>query len=411
MKHSVSRIIGLLSLYFIALVHTEAQSELNSQQAGGTTTFGSSVFIQPFDLTESFDGKILLLPPKENSLLNDVELDWSIEKIEAWDGARRLFSNRITLDSIVSAHSTVIDLALPVNWRDGDLLNLTLVDKDGLVLYSLSEPIRKPKDGNTSYFKQRLPLENQPIRVRESTTDFQVAAGETLYIFGKKKGNLELVKIGSRFINFSQNMDTKQFSSAVQKLTWKRLKDGAIQIKSTFEANSNALTWIVFPSGELKMEISSNGYMADLQGIEFSFPEEKVENTLWIGEGWKELYDNRAFGLWQKNPNDVLPESFPDTKVISTQDFHAFLLNTQEGSIEVRSDSPNVFFSIERPEQSETSIVDANSPKSDPELNFHFCYQGNLSQYPYTSEGTMAVTMKSDKKEISPQMVLWFRFN
>ncbi|RAI93882.1 hypothetical protein [Algoriphagus yeomjeoni] len=410
MKHSGGRLIGLFGLYFITLIYTNAQTDQNVQPVFEPVSLSTPVYIQPFDLNESFDGIIQLITQDPQSDLNGYELKWSIEKIDAWNGTQTLFTNRKAVGKNDIGLRNEVALDLPANWTAGDLLNLSLLDTNAVVLYSISEPIRKPKEGNQSYFKQRSVLDNQRIRVRESTLDFQVVVGETLYIFGKEYGNLQLVKIGMRFINFSQNIEVGHFSSAVQKLTWKRLKDGAIQIKSTYQANSNVLTWTVFPNGELKMEISSLESIADLEGIEFSFPAEKVEKTQWIGEGSHELSEVGTFGLWRTNPEELLAESTIDSRLKVALGIHALLLDTDEGSIEVRSETPNIFLRLDRVEEKFDTMENGSLLDSASAINFHFNIQNEYSQYYSLSETRAPIDVKTSE-ETPPHMVLLMRFN
>ena len=410
MKHRVGRLIGLLGLYIITLIHTYAQTDRNVQTVFEPVSLNTPVYIEPFELTESFDGIIQLVANNSKAAFHGYALNWSVEKIDAWNGTKKLFENRITIGESWQDQSNQVSLGLPTNWTDGDLLNLSLMDTNSAVVYSISEPIRTPKEGNQSYFKQRSELDNQTIRVRESTQDFQVAVGETLYIFGKEKGNLMLVKIGMRFINFSQNTEEGHFSSAIQKLTWKRMKDGEIQIRSTYQTNSNVLTWTVFPNAELKMEISSLESVADLQGIEFFFPEEKVEKTQWIGEASNESSEVGTFGLWIKNPKDLLEATSIDNQLKVALDFHALLLDTDDGSIEVRSETPNIYLSLDRVEEKFKTLPNGPLLASDSAINFHFTIQEDYSRFNSLSGNLIPVDLKT-KEEIPPHMVLYLRFN
>ncbi|WP_339865475.1 hypothetical protein [uncultured Algoriphagus sp.] len=412
MKQRVVRWTGFLSLYFISIVYSAAQTDTHVQKDHESVSSIGPLYVQAFDLTQSFDGKIQLVNQDLKSDLNGYELEWSIERIDAWNGAQLLFSDRISLENIEAEPYTEISLDLPANWKEGDVLNLSLFGKDGALNYSLSEPIRMPKEGNQNYFKQRLPLENQPILVRESTVDFQIAAGENLYIFSKQKGNLELVKIGRRFVNFSQTIEEGLFSSAIQKLTWKRLKDGSVQIKSTYQSNSKELAWTVLPNGELKVEIFSNEALADLGALEFAFPEEKVKYAQWIGEGANRENERNHFGIWKKDLKDLLAErDFDSDSRVSYPYIHALFLETDDGSIEVRSETPSVYLSLDKP-----AVMDNSTEQSDrialaSELKLYFSISKDFSPLNTSSASIIPVNLKVNKTELSSSMVMWFRFN
>ncbi|TDQ19150.1 hypothetical protein DFQ04_0967 [Algoriphagus boseongensis] len=123
------------------------------------------------------------------------------------------------------------------------------------------------------------PLENNPT-VRESTVDLQVRVGEKLYVFGKAQGTLDKVKVGMHVLPFSQNQKIEGIHSDFHQVTWKRLKDGSIQIQSTYKPWPALLTWLVLPDGRLKMEATSantNGRPLDQLGLGFDFPEEELK--------------------------------------------------------------------------------------------------------------------------------------
>ena len=223
MKYRVGRLIGLLGLYFVPLYYSEAQTELIHQSFFEP---GSSAYLESIDLTQSFDGKIHLVTKNRKSGSNGYILHWSIGKIDSWNGTQVFASDQIAIAEPVCDKNSEIALNLPSNWKDGDLLNLSLQEEaDREIIYGISEPIHKPKEGNQSYFSQRPEKENHKIRMRESTSDFQVDVGEILYVFNKERGNLQLLKIGSKFINFSQNSEQGSLPSSLQNLMWKRLKD------------------------------------------------------------------------------------------------------------------------------------------------------------------------------------------
>lgn len=412
MKQGIGRLIGLLSLYFIPLIHTDAQTAMDTEKVIESTSLSNPVYIQTFDLTESFGGKIQVINLDQKLDLKGYLLDWTIERIDAWNGSQLLFSDRIELANSTVDKNTEISLDLPTNWKDGDVLNLTLLGNDGSIIHTLSEPIRKPKEGNQNYFKHRSPLESQSILVRESTVDFQITAGENLYIFGKQKGNLELVKVGRRFINFSQTIEEGLFSSSVQNLTWKKLKDGSVQIKSTYQTNPKILAWTILPNGELKLEISSQDAQADVRRIGFSFPEEKLKYAQWIGDGSKEESEKPNFGLWKRSLKDLLADSAFDSDLKGQNSFiHALFLETEEGTIEVRSETPSVYLSLDKQQVKERPVESAEQITSASDLKFYFNVTENLPANSSPSNAVIPVNLSDNKEQLSSEIVMWFRFN
>lgn len=119
--------------------------------------------------------------------------------------------------------------------------------------------------------------------VRESTIDIQVRVGEKLYVFGKAQGTLDNVKVGMHLLNFAQNPKIAGVNADFYQVSWKQLKNGAIQIQSSYQPWPTILTWLVLPDGKLKMEAvgpeSSNRSLSNL-GLGFDFPEEELKKLV-----------------------------------------------------------------------------------------------------------------------------------
>ncbi|MCS5489565.1 hypothetical protein [Algoriphagus limi] len=114
------------------------------------------------------------------------------------------------------------------------------------------------------------------VVIRESTIDFQVRAGEHLYVFSKSSGILEKVKIGMNVIYFSQEKLSDQGSSR-----WKRLKNGDVQIFTSNDEKHQV--WTIHASGRLKMEslVTEN---SDPSSISFQFSKSQLTGLRWTGE-------------------------------------------------------------------------------------------------------------------------------
>ena len=128
------------------------------------------------------------------------------------------------------------------------------------------------------YSDSKIREEDSPV-VRESTTDIQVRVGEKLYVFGKAQGTLDNVKIGMHLLNFAQNPVISGVKAEFHQVSWKKLKNGAIQIQSSYHPWPNTLTWLVMPDGKLKMEASaSDPSKVDLAnlGLGFDFPDDEL---------------------------------------------------------------------------------------------------------------------------------------
>ncbi|MEP1954520.1 MAG: glycoside hydrolase family 2 TIM barrel-domain containing protein [Algoriphagus sp.] len=378
----------------------------------------SPIQITSFDPSDNFDGKVSLRNDYLFSDLSTSSIKWSLHKINSWDSTTMLSAGSITLPAVLPGDSTTIDLNLPDDWRNGDILTIRAIGKDGEELYSWSEAIRKASIGNPHYFEARPALTNQAIKVRESTTDLHFTVGQKLFVFGKQLGELQLVKVGSQIIDFKQNQ--AELTTAVKSVNWKKLPDGSIQIKSNFESYPNLITWTIFTSGELMMEISAPDSIADLTGIGFSFPSEKVKSAKWIGDGPYRVWGNRLkgveFGLWEKEYNNTITGynfeklSYPEFKGFHAN-FHALLLRAEGGTIEVRTETPNLFLGLFNPEFPLQSTPGVKVPMPASELSFLYQIPPISTKF-HKGKEMMAIDRNMDQKgNASKALILWFRFD
>ncbi|MEB2779270.1 glycoside hydrolase family 2 TIM barrel-domain containing protein [Algoriphagus sp. C2-6-M1] len=380
----------------------------------------SPIQIADFDPTKGFEGKIQVSNQYLYSDLSKCQLHWSVENIHAWDESKSLYSGSISLPTIKRGESSMIDLGLPPNWRDGDVLKISAIGIKGEVLYTWSAAISKPKEGNSNYFDTRPASDNKAITVRESSIDIHVAVGEKLFVFGKARGNLQVVKVGRKVVNFSQATDVEGMSSALLNVTWKQLKDGSIQITSTYSPYPKTLTWTVVASGELKMEASSPDSLADLQGIGFNYDEEKVIRAKWIGNGPYRVWANRLkgveFGLWEKEYNNTMTGYsfeqlvYPEFKGFHS-DFHALLLETEEGAIEVRSETPNLFLGLFKPAFPKGSSEGTKPALPQADISFLYKIPPMGTKFHKGYEMMSPVGENTLGEERASAMVLWFRFD
>lgn len=148
----------------------------------------------------------------------------------------------------------------------------------------------------------------ESIKIRESTIDLQVTIGDKLFVFGKKSGTLDKVKVGMDLLPFSQIIQESNPTIKLRQIGWNRLKNGTVQIISSFDSWPTGLTWSIYPDGKLKMEASGDVLIASSSelplGLDFDFPEMQLKKVT-----WKE--HSGAWGEWNPgSPNQYPPKFF-----------------------------------------------------------------------------------------------------
>ncbi|WP_338218764.1 hypothetical protein [Algoriphagus sp. oki45] len=173
---------------------------------------------------------------------------------------------------------------------------------------------------------------NENIKIRESIVDLQVSIGEKLFVFGKKSGTLDMVKVGMDLLPFSQLLQESNPDIKLRQIGWKRLKNGTVQIISSFDSWPTGLVWSIFPDGKLKMEATGeilNTNSADQHlGLDFDFPEMELKKVFWKDH-------SGSSGEWSlESPNQTPPSFFASLDYVD-------LVFDQVG-VKVRSDGRGV---------------------------------------------------------------------
>jgi hypothetical protein len=257
------------------------------------------------------------------------------------------------------------------------------------------------------YFTSSLDLDQSEnsftnrISVRESNDELQVSTGDKIFVFGKAKGTLDKVKVGFDVLPFSQVADIEDNSNKFSKVSWKKLKDGSIQIISSYQLWPRSLIWTVYPNGQLKMEASgssSDFKNAQWLGLGFDLPVQLLNQITWSDAG---------SGLIQwKNPN-FFPMANPENESkIGNQGFfqpiQTIKLEFESITLDVSTETEGVYFSLGDGSDNERPI-----PNLKTDLAFFY-------NHPFVNAELIRQTPSGNRPErqvsVENPLVLWFLF-
>ncbi len=273
-----------------------------------------------------------------------------------------------------------VPLTVP-NIDDADALSVSAIDKEGEEIFTWCWRTKKPEITN---------IKPQQCTITENAENIIVNSCGRTYSFSKQNGRLINVKIGERIISLTNgprfiaakradrsmdqfyNHDDKEAEKKKTQYT-EYIDQG---IFDGFEKGENTLTanyslgsfdkaiWTFGQDGQVALHYQYNfGGVVDLMGVEFDYPETKVINKCWIGNGPYRVWQNRMqgpqYGFWQTNYNDPIPgESFeyPEFKgYFSNTD--AMLITTQEGKISIKNCEVNDYIGIYSPRDGRDHIL------------------------------------------------------
>lgn len=388
-----------------------------------TKSIWSPIQLDEFMLDSDFNGQLLVSNHYLFSDLSTCKLDWEVGKIDSWKSEQILESGSVDLPALLPGEKQLISLHLPLLWKSGDLLRIRAIGIDGNEVYTWTQAIRQPKEGNNKYFSTDSRTTNLPIVVRESVVDLQVGVGEKVFIFSKKRGALEKVLVGRRTISLNQAISPEGIDNSFKEVKWKKLEDGSIQIKSSYDPYPKTLTWTVLKTGELKLETSSPNIQLDsisVFGFGFNYPKDKVKSARWIGDGPYRVWQNRRegveFGQWQKKYNSTITGDdfenivYPEFAGFHAN-FHALNLDTEEGSIVIKNFTPDIFLGLFKPDFPEHFVTGTKSvlPKSDLSFLYKISSIDNKFHLPNELEPSGQDGFDSKKSDFKA-LILYFDF-
>lgn len=239
------------------------------------------------------------------------------------------------------------------------------------------------------------------ISVRESNSELQVTVGEKIFVFGKAKGTLDKIKVGMHVLHFSQAADSKDFENTFTKVTWKKLKDGSIQIQSSYNPWPKSLSWIVFEDGRLKMEASAPpSDLVDSRwlGLGFNFPDQLLNLITWKSSG-------ADMGQW-KNLNYV-PMADPELEILAENEgvfkpIRSIRMEFETVILEVITETSGVFFGLWENHYLPNTYLDLNT-------DMVFLFNQPIQDPKNTIQSPSGNSIPGQIMSQDP-LVLWFHF-
>lgn len=231
-----------------------------------------------------------------------------------------------------------------------------------------------------------------PIKVRESTTELHIQVGDRLFVFGKSKGTLDKVKIGMHVLTFAQIPGTEGLDSGFKTVSWKKLKDGSIQIQSAYSPWPATLTWTVLATGQLKMEAKGtyDFQSSSSLGLGFDLPNHELKTLNWNAKG-------SSTGFWNGHQDGnvtLTPFLLPGIEKVN--------LTFESVGLAIQSETPNLILKV-------SDLKDHSTAAAKSDLSFLF-ESSNQGISEADSPSGSIPTSPNQATELS-SMILWFNFH
>ncbi len=321
----------------------------------------SPIQILPTTVGKSFDGELLIRNDYIFSQLDHCMLSWTIKSIGTNFDFKEMAKGDVYLPAIAPGEVRRVRLNLPDDFGQHDWLTVSAKDWNNNELYTWSWALKSAGEfSEVKYLSSQN--DDKMIEMAEDEELLHVAAGNKRFSFNLTTGKLEAVKLENSSFSFGNGPVVVGIESEVEKVAWEMDDEGSILVRINYSAYPKEALWKVHASGLLSFEakgpILSKGGI-DFLGLSFDYPESKMKGVKWVGNGpyrvWKNRLKGAEFGVWEKAYNNTITGYSYDKLIYPEfKGYHANLyvmeLLTEEGTLRIYNESPNLFFKLYNPE-------------------------------------------------------------
>ncbi len=288
-------------------------------------------------------------------------------------GKKKIASGKVSLPAINPGETGKAVMKLPVNFFQGDILEIEAFDKSGNSICTWSWPVNY----NADYLKKqtRNIKSNEKALFIEKENEVELSAGGVKVSFDKRSGTI--TKVENKSVEIPFNNGPVAVGMKIRYVDFKLRMDGndALYIAKYLGA-IDSIVWRMTPAGLLSLDAvmlnrATGGVGFDDAftddailnfGLTFSYPEEKVTGMQWMGRGpyrvWKNRIKGTNYSIWQKDYNNTITgESQFGLVYPEFKGYHANLywatIQSEKTPFTVYSESDGVFLRIFTPQEPE----------------------------------------------------------
>jgi len=313
----------------------------------------SPVYFEKKEITNAFDGKLNIENRYHFTNLNQCGFSYKLGMSTTGSPDKK---GMIIAPDIKPGNKGVLKIDLPTDWKNYYGLYITVKDKTGKEILTKSFSIILP-----DYLVPVLIGDEVKGAVVLSETDslFIVKAKGIQTSFHKRTGLLTEVKTANGTIPFNNGPIIEEGENNFGAFTARREGENIV-ISSLFNKKEhyNRLGWTIYSNGVVRMEVNyfPAAYFTSFVGVNFSYPENKIKEVTFMGDGpyrvWKNRMKGTQFGIWTKKYNNTetgeSPWIYPEFKGYYSNLYwckfkgegHSFTVSATEENIFLRLFTP-----------------------------------------------------------------------
>jgi len=249
---------------------------------------------------------------------------------------------------IAATQKGFLQLQLPGDYKNYDALVIVAKDNFGKELYKWTSAIKN----NTARLSGFVTSKNDSTIIRETDTLYSITGGEVTVVLYNKTGNLITTKNTANDYTLSFNNGPMLVKGNATVVSSKAYRDGTdAVVEFTYSGNMKYVRWKMNASGWTTMEYEYN-LEGDypFAGVSFSYPENYVISSRWLGKGpvrqWKNRVAGTPLNVWQNMYNNTQtgysPAVYPEFKGYYGE-VNWMELSTVEGKLYVATPDTGLF--------------------------------------------------------------------
>jgi hypothetical protein len=303
-------------------------------------------------LPANFNGQIKLENRYHFLNTNQCTFYWALvdfsKPFDRFDGYVVKKKGTATAPDIAATQKGFLQLQLPGNYKNYDAMVIVAKDNFGKELYKWTSAIKSNTDRLSSFVMAR----NDSTTIKETDSLYSITGGEVTVVLDKKTGNLVTTKNTANDYTLSFNNGPVLVKGNAAVVSSKAYKEGTdAVVEFTYSGNMKYVKWKMNASGwaTMEYEYSLEGDYP-FAGVSFSYPENYIISSRWLGKGpvrqWKNRIAGTPMNVWQNMYNNTQtgysPAIYPEFKGYYGE-VNWMELSTVEGKLYVATPDTGLF--------------------------------------------------------------------
>jgi hypothetical protein len=379
----------------------------------------SPVYINPQPIDQTFNGKIAIENRYAFTKLSQCTFKWQLVKLPSPRSKATqptLIAGGVPLPlELAPGEKGMLDLHLPISWKQSDALYLTAYGPDHRELFTWSWATKLPVEIR----KSPTILATSKIESDDAGSELIVECDGIKYYFDKGTGYIEKVAKPKIDVSLSGGPVLAGVNTTLKEFTYKA--DGKqYVVEADYQgAGSLHVKWI-FASGhpaKLAYTYTQTGD-ADFMGITLNYPEEKITGMKWLGRGpyrvWKNRLRGQKFGVWDKPYNNTITGEtwgFPEFKGYHAE-INWVVIKNKQSPFTVYTDNQNMYLQMLRPAREKDALSNNNVEPPFPDGSIGFLNAISPIGNKFNPARAMGPQGQKNPQPDTPvQGTLWFDFS